>query len=154
MMHKATRRSGQALGAATIMAAALPWPVPLAAQPAALPAERDLYLECTSLDGERASMTLAINAARQRARARFHNPAGARASYGVRYEPGAIHLFPNREAPNPPPTHLVIDRQSLVLTYWRAAALASQERIVLGTAQCREIAPEPGLMPFEKRSGQ
>jgi hypothetical protein len=143
---------------AVVMAATAiaPWPGVVAADESASvpPAERNLYLECIVLSGEWHNLTIAINAGRKRAAARVHSGLGARPTYGVRYEPDEIHLFPNRAPANPPPTKMIIDRQTLMMTYTRLANLEATEAMVVGTAQCREVPPEPGLMPFERRSGR
>ncbi|WP_324074617.1 MAG: hypothetical protein RSE14_13850 [Erythrobacter sp.] len=155
-MHKQARRLAMAAVAAMVAAGATPLPLtrPAAAQDSAATAERDLYLECTAVSGDYASMTLAINAERRLAYGRPHNHPRGRTSFGVRYETDAIWLYRNRLSNGWPKVNSSIDRKSLVLTHWLTANAESQEREVIGTAQCREIEPVPGLMPFERRSDQ
>jgi hypothetical protein len=140
------------LGAIAVGLTALPRPA--TAQDAAPPAERDLYLECIAQSGERKSHRLAINAAHKRATSRPFDFTRGGMTYGVRYEADEIILYPNRLSSGPGYTKFAIDRKTLALTYFQPVGIDSPERIVVGTAQCREIAPVPGLMPFQRRSGQ
>ncbi len=153
-MRKTIRQAVPAL-ATMIVAAALPASLPAAAQDDTPPAERDLFLECILQSGDYAGdRRLAINAAMKRARAGTLVTAGGYGSYGVRYETDEIILYPNRLPPGPGHTYLAIDRKTLALTYFRAVASDSPDRIVVGTAQCREIPPVPGLMPGERRGAR
>jgi hypothetical protein len=136
------------------VAGTLPLSRSATAQDTAAPAERDLYLECTAVSGVYASMTLAINAEHRLAYGRPSNHPRGRSSFGVRYETDAIWLYRNRLSGGWPIVNSSIDRKSLVLTHWQTANAESPEREVIGTAQCREIEPVPGLMPFERRSGR
>ena len=151
MMHKPTRWSLAAL----IVATALPMPPTAAAQDEALPAERNLYLECILQTGDYGrDHRLAINPAVMRAHSGSLDGTGGLGSYGVRFESDEIILYPNRPPAAPEHTNLAIDRQTLALTYFRRAGIDSPARIVVGTAQCHEIAPVPGLMPGEGRSAR
>jgi hypothetical protein len=148
------KRSARAIWLGALAVGLTPLSSVAAAQDEAPPAERDLYLECTAQSGQYKSYRLAINAEHMRARSRTFDSTSGGMTYGVRYETDEIILYPNRLPPGPGNIKRAIDRKTLALTYFQTVGIDSPERIVVGTAQCREIAPVPGLMPFEKRSGQ
>ena len=120
-----------------------------AADPAVEP---NLYLSCIAASDQVVSVTIAINADLKRARIRQHREGGwPRLGYGVIYKPTHIHLYPNRLPPNPPPMRFDIDRETLVLTFWKGTHPWTGERTVIGTANCSVTEPEPDLMPGGRR---
>jgi len=109
------------------------------------PPERDLHLACESLTEGVPGVSFRIDAQRRRARARPYTGTRARPSYGVRFEADHIRLWPNRQAPNPPPMNFTIDRETLIVTYWKPTFPVTQERQTVATGQCVEGEPDPGL---------
>ena len=107
--------------------------------------EADLNLECKSLNESLVDVSIAIDAKRKRGRVRPHSSSRARLSYGVVYTPTHIRLYPNREAPNPPPMNFEIDRETLVLTYFKSTFPVTHERVIIGTGLCTKSAPDPEL---------
>ncbi|WP_086617000.1 hypothetical protein [Erythrobacter tepidarius] len=150
-MQKPIRRRWGAIWLVAVVLGLSPLPRPLAAQQAALPSERDLHLEYIGQSWERKSHPLAINAKRQRGYSASRDGTRGGMRYGLRYESDEIILYPNRLPPGPGYTKRAIDRKDLALTYFQPIGIDTPERIVVGTAQRREITPVPGLMPGDPR---
>jgi hypothetical protein len=108
-------------------------------------AERDLHLSCESLTENVVDILIAIDAERARARARPRNARRPQPTYGVAYTPTHIRLYPNRQAPNPPPVHFEIDRADLSLVLFKRTFPDTGERNVVGRAQCTQSEPDPEL---------